>query len=219
MGALKSGDWGNEMKLFLTLVLIGVFIFPSDGYSKNQITMSSSVNPAFIDGKLQGCSLVFRVAKEKNKHSADDFLLAAGSLNYYAFEEQHPVFALKLIVIDWKSKDEISVDNAYLISGYNTNYSDFMKKIDDASSGQIFLYNAGDSSFEVVASSAISGKLSVGFTMSGRSLADTFDVDLNMKELNIDRPENSLFDETASRRWMECIKKATEGTLENMKGK
>ncbi|MGK2286168.1 hypothetical protein [Pedomonas sp. V897] len=198
-------------KLSKIATIFATTVAMSPAYASEAVTLETSVQPVFVNGKLQGCAFHFRSAKSEVQYRNGELTIADGSLNFYAFEGKVPAFVLKIGIIDPNKKTVTAPDTAYLINQLETNKSDLINSIDAEAKGfRMFSYEANGKTVDIITDASISGRLTIGYTLNGGQMASLLPIDMTMKNLDLNNPDNSTIDTNAPRRWLECI-------IQNMK--
>ncbi|MCW3797408.1 hypothetical protein OMW55_06265 [Sphingomonas sp. BN140010] len=189
---------------------------------EDDLTTSSSVAPVFQDGQLQGCAFTFDVAHRDHEYAKGGVVKLAGSLNYYAWSGRSPLVSIKLGVhpfTEQGSKFEAPAE-VYLILGNRTNRADKLQTIDAETGGfRMFAFSAGDLTMKSLVALAENGHLLLGYAMRAGGMLSLVEADARVRQINIDDLDKSEIDESAPKRWLDCLVEATNVGLSSSRRK
>ncbi len=201
-------------------ILAGVFGATPSFAVKNdiQVTISAEIAPVFQNGELTGCALNFQAGKNDYTYFGGDLALINGSLNLYAMGGKAPFYALKLGVLRNGEQSYVAPSTAYIVSDYETNKADFQSAVNAETPGfRLFLFSAGEASISVMSKTISQDKtIRIGYTMNDGSMSSIIPISLTMKNLNFEKPSDSIIDEGAIKKWWECNLQALDAAVKRV---
>lgn len=189
---------------------------PASAAQAQTITISSEFKPIFFDGKLQGCAINFEVARKDPEYSQGHIVYITGSLNFYAFKDKNLSFVLKLGVRGVNGATAFSAPSeAILVTGNGTNRADFLQAVPGEIAGfRMFMFRAGKSTLSAALESLTEQQtLTFAYSMRPRGMNAIVPVNLRMRQLNFDHPENSQIDDSLIQGWLGCQSDIAEAGL------
>lgn len=175
------------------------------------ITLSNEVEPVFQRGRLVGCASNFEVGRQDAEYGRGDWAYLRGSLNFLTTDGP-PYFILKLGVKSAGSERYEAPLEAYLVAGTATNRADFTRTLDGEEPGfRLFVYEAGSQTFSIITEGiGTVGGFTFVYSMTESGYGANVPVDMRIRNVDLETPENSTFAEGAPLDWLNCL----QGTLE-----
>jgi len=166
-----------------TMLAASLQVLPADAQS----TSSAYAEPIFIDGELKGCTLVFDVDFLDTRYRAGEQSHAAGSVTLLETDGS-VVIGLKLGLTSSVRDTAVEAPaSAFLVSGTRTNAADLISSFESDLPGfRNFAFEPGEVSSAAVGD-LMAGEGRVGFTRSGGSVAQLFDVAVDDEQAGIFR--------------------------------
>ena len=187
------------------------------------MTISTDLNPVFVNGKLRGCSIEFEVGRNDPEYSKGKLVDIQGSLSLLAFDAQSPYFLLKLAVTEAGQSAPQAPTDAYLLHGYATNRADFVKRL-AGEAGQtpgsaMFFFRSGKSTQKAALDDVILNRtLTFGYAMQSGGLNAVVPVDLRIRQVDFNDADKSQIDDKLVGEWSNCavsLLDAAKNTLQD----
>lgn len=191
---------------------------PAFAEQPQTITISSRVIPQYVSGDLIGCQLGFEVARNDPEYSNGELVYLTGNIGFKAFEGKELAFTMKLGASNVSSPGVfLPPAEAFLISGYSSNKSDFVSSMPGEEGFQLFVYSAGETTFEAAVNNIIqNNEFSFSYAMKPGGLSAVVPVDLRVEQLNFDSPEHSQVSERSSQDWAACMEATLGAAIERL---
>ncbi|WP_308910694.1 hypothetical protein [Pseudokordiimonas caeni] len=212
------------MSRYLQLICAGICsltLRSADIAASDEITISSEVTPTFMGGEFRGCSVNFEAARRDAEYGSGKLAYISGSINVYALPEKVPAVMLKLGI---RYEDDpvryLAPSELYLINGYKTNKSEFVRTMDAEQTGfKLSVYEFGNETIAALIEPVISeAQITVGYTLDDGQLLAKFPIDLRMRNLNFSKAEESTIDEQAPRTWLNCLNELFSVAMRDLSG-
>lgn len=166
-------------------------------------TVKSSVDPNFISGKLDSCSINFLVARSDVEYAQGANMLVGGSITVVNIDHKSPRMLLKLGVAPLGTSDNRPPSEAVVVDGLKTNAADLLgSAASDTPGYRNFVFNGGPQTMAALARSFSTGRFSVAYAMRKGGVMATFDIDMTMARFVIDTGQ---LDPGAPKRWSACV--------------
>ena len=196
--------------LFISGVLAALLFVGSPANADSGSTLQAEIKPVIRGGTLQGCAINFEVVRQDVEYSKGDWVYISGSLNFWAFPGKPLSFALKLGVKPLQVGGDFQAPaEAYFLNGYTTNAGERFTQFEGETPGfRLFGFKLGDEAMKAIERVAEDGQLKIGYAMRPGGMAAPLNVDLRMKQLNLEEPSKSQVDAEAPLKWFDCMKEA-----------
>ena len=205
------------MRKILTAIAIATSAFsvPAAAEQPASITLSNEVEPIFQSGRLVGCASNFEVGRQDAEYGRGDWAYLSGSLSFFTTNGP-PYFILKLGVKSAGNEHFEAPLEAYLVADAATNRADFSRTLDGEEPGfRLFVYEAGPQTFSIVTEGiATSGGFTFVYSMTESGYGANVPVDMRIRNVDLQAPENSTFAEDAPLDWLDCLQGTIEAAIE-----
>jgi hypothetical protein len=183
--------------------MIGCVCFATPALADEGITYATSVSPAFVDGALRGCSIVFDVLRRDPEYSRNAPVQVSGSLTLWSFENTDPRIGLKIGVSPLGGVAVQAPAQAYLVSEFGTNIKDKLgDEASDTPGFRMFAFVLGEDSFAALLPMIERGTFRFAYAMPGGSTGAVTAVDLNVSSI-VDGKQ--VVDGKSSDAWGRCF--------------
>lgn len=174
------------MRTLFSVAVGALVLAASPASADDGVVVSTTVQPTFRQGKLNGCETIFSVVHRDAEYFGNDPVFLSGSILITAADGMAPAMMIKLGVAKTEGAAAMQFQaptDAYLVSGLKTNVADKFARAEAETPGHaLFVYRLDRDSLDALTPLLSDGKLTVAYAMRNGSSGSRFVVDATVAD-------------------------------------
>jgi hypothetical protein len=192
--------------LIVALLVAASCLCATSAHADDGATVSTSIQPTFGAGELEGCQVVFNVLHRNPEYFGNDLALVSGGVLISANKGKVPTVMIKLGVAKTSGASSGQFEaptNVYLVDGLKTNIKDKVATGRAETTGHaLFIYRLDVATLAVLETAMASGKFKIAYSLHNGGLGSQFVADINITN---SKDGHAIPDNTALDRFQQCF--------------